>query len=80
MINKLTDEINDALNKVCGYSSVDLEGKFECSRGMETNIGNWICDVINTSFDGNSIVILNSGCIRSNEVFPTGHFTFKTLA
>lgn len=80
LVVKCSKELNEGLSKVCGHTSVELEGRMDCTRTMETNIGNWITDVINTEFMNCDLVILNSGAIRCNEIFPVGDLTFKNMS
>jgi len=45
-VKKYTEILNKRLDQNCAYTDVELEGRFECSRAMETNLGNWLADVI----------------------------------
>ena len=71
-IETYAHSFNQKLQEVCGYTEVDLEGRFEYLRSQETNIGNWITDVIRTEFDECQFVILNAGSLRSNSVTQKG--------
>lgn len=55
------------MDEVLGTFSVPLEGRFQSIRTGETNLGNWICDVILAS-TGADLVIVNSGTFRSDQV------------
>lgn len=68
-VDEWVKEIDEKLGFRCAYSCVKLESRFENVRARETNVGNWIADVIQTNFKENDIVLLNSGQIRSNKVF-----------
>jgi len=52
---------------VCGYTQVDLEGRFFKIRTGETNLSNMIVDVIRTDLDVD-LVLLNSGTLRLDNV------------
>lgn len=79
-VDKCASTLNERLELNCGYTDVELEGRFEFSRSCETNVGNWLSDVIHTDFVKNDIVLLNGGTIRSNAVIPIGNLTYKTMA
>jgi 5'-nucleotidase len=80
LVGKYANEVAARLDQVCAVLREDLEGRFECTRAMETNIGNWICDVILTEYEHADVVIMNAGTIRSNQVFSKGPLTFKQMA
>ena len=66
------------MDEVLGSFSVPLDGRFESVRTGETNLGNWVCDVILAS-TGADLVVLNSGTLRSDQVHPAGNFTMRDL-
>ena len=66
------------MNDVLGYFSVPLDGRFSIVRSEESNLGNWICDVI-LSATRADLVILNSGTLRSDRVHNPGPFTMRDL-
>lgn len=75
---KFTDSIEEHMKEVLGNFSVELEGRFSQIRTAETNLGDWVCDVV-LSATGADIVILNSGTFRSDQVHPAGPFTMRDL-
>jgi 5'-nucleotidase len=79
-VSKYTQELDSKLNQVCGYIDADIEGRFELLRSQETNMGNWIADLLYTEFPVCDIVILNGGTLRSNCVLNRGHITLKTVS
>lgn len=73
-----TDSIESRMNEVLGNFSVELDGRFSKIRTDETNLGDWVCDVV-LSATGADVVILNSGTFRSDQVHPAGPFTMRDL-
>lgn len=73
-----TASIDEHMKEVLGTFSVDLEGRFSEIRTKETNLGDWVCDVV-LSATGADVVILNSGTFRSDQVHPPGPFTMRDL-
>lgn len=66
------------MDEVLGIFAVPLDGRFEKIRTSETNLGNWVCDVV-LAATGADLVILNSGTFRSDMVHPAGQFTMRDL-
>lgn len=66
------------MNEVLGTFTVALEGRFSKIRTEETNLGNWICDIL-LAATGADLVILNSGTFRSDQIHPPGDFTLGDL-
>lgn len=55
------------MEEVLGKFCVPLEGRFSCVRRQESNLGNWVCDVL-LAATGADLVLLNSGTFRSDQV------------
>ncbi|PSN51090.1 hypothetical protein C0J52_01534 [Blattella germanica] len=78
MLEKYSSVMEGKMDEVLGSFSVPLDGRFESVRTGETNLGNWVCDVI-LAATGADLVILNSGTLRSDTVHPAGNFTMRDL-
>ncbi|KAJ6649497.1 Trifunctional nucleotide phosphoesterase protein YfkN [Pseudolycoriella hygida] len=70
--------IESKMGEVLGNFCVELNGLFSSIRTSETNLGNWVCDVV-LSATGADVVIINSGTFRSDQIHPAGPFTMKDL-
>lgn len=66
------------MSDVMGVFSVELDGRFSRVRTQETNLGNWVCDVVLAAV-GADVVILNGGTFRSDRIHPVGAFTMGDL-
>lgn len=75
---KYTSIIEEKMDEVLGCFSVPLDGRFTSIRTSESNLGNWVCDVV-LAATGADLVILNSGTFRSDQVHPAGDFTIRDL-
>ncbi|KAL1115309.1 hypothetical protein AAG570_007340 [Ranatra chinensis] len=64
--------------EVLGEFAVELDGRFESIRRQETNLGNWICDVV-LAATGADLALINSGTLRSDRIHPPGPFTLADL-
>lgn len=79
-IEENSSELNKKMSEICAYFDVDLEGRFECLRYEETNIGNLVTDIIRTEYDNVDLVLLNSGTLRSNAVIQKGDYSLRMLS
>ncbi|CAG2055001.1 unnamed protein product, partial [Timema podura] len=70
--------IEGKMDDVLGSFTVPLDGRFESVRRGETNLGNWVCDVV-LACTGADLVIMNSGTLRSDTVHAAGPFTLRDL-
>ena len=66
------------MTKELGVFEVELDGRFSSVRTMETNLGNFICDIMVAATDAD-FALINSGTFRSDTLHPAGAFTIKDL-
>lgn len=66
------------LDKVIGTIEVPLDARFNSVRTRETNVGNFICDIILTAVDAD-VVIVNSGTLRADRIIPSGPIKLRDL-
>nr|CAD7396689.1 unnamed protein product [Timema cristinae] len=78
MLEQFTGLIEGKMDDVLGSFTVPLDGRFESVRRGETNLGNWVCDVV-LACTGADLVIMNSGTFRSDTVHAAGPFTLRDL-
>ena len=57
-----------------------LKGKFKVLRTQETNLANFVADILYTEFHDTDIALINSGGLRSNSTFSEGPITFKQMS
>ena len=84
--DKKTAEIVDSyfkvmekkMKKIIGEVAVDLECRFSKIRTQETNVGNWICDIVKEDTKAD-VVLINSGTLRADCVVPSGPYSIKDL-
>ncbi|XP_034243359.1 trifunctional nucleotide phosphoesterase protein YfkN isoform X2 [Thrips palmi] len=77
-LEKFISQIEGKMEEVLGNFSVELDGRFSSVRTRETNLGNWVCDVV-LAATGADLVIINSGTLRSDMIHEPGAFTLGTL-
>ena len=66
------------MTKELGVFEVELDGRFSSIRAMETNLGNFVCDIMVASTEAD-FALINSGTFRSDTLHPAGSFTIKDL-
>ena len=66
------------MDEVLGCFSVDLDGRFSSIRTSETNLGNFISDIMLASCNGD-VALLNSGTLRSDRIHHKGDFKMRDL-
>lgn len=77
-LEKYSGIFEGKLNEVLGCFAVPLDGRFSSVRTGETNLGNWICDVVLAATNADCVLI-NSGTLRSDTVHSAGDFTLGDL-
>ncbi len=66
------------MDVVLGSINTELEGRFSYVRTQETNLGNFICDIMLEAIHADCAFI-NSGTLRSDCIHPAGDFRVKDL-
>ena len=73
-IQKYTEKLNEDLKILCGETEVELEARFKYIRTQETNLSNFMADILRTEYDVD-FTLMNSGTYRSNAVIEKGLLT-----
>ena len=63
---------NEILNDVLAKIEVDLDSRFTIVRTQESNIANFICDILLDSISVADCCIVNSGTFRADCINPSG--------
>ncbi|ESO83037.1 hypothetical protein LOTGIDRAFT_169666 [Lottia gigantea] len=71
-------QVDDKMDNKLGDILVDLDGRFAKIRTQETNLGNFVTDIILTATCAD-MTILNSGTFRSDRIHPRGDFIIRDL-
>mmetsp|Transcript_5095 Transcript_5095/g.7038 ORF Transcript_5095/g.7038 Transcript_5095/m.7038 type:complete len:645 (+) Transcript_5095:216-2150(+) len=79
IVDKFSALVGKSMDKVLGETSVDLDSRFQSIRTKETNIGNFVADIVRDDYGKADIVLLNSGCFRSDTIHPVGLFCVRDL-
>lgn len=72
------ENTSSLLEKEIGYINTPLDGRYTIVRTRETNMGNFMCDIVMTGVEADCC-LLNAGSLRSDRIHPVGPFTLKDL-
>eukprot|EP00095_Tigriopus_kingsejongensis_P003160 maker-scaffold791_size96783-snap-gene-0.28 protein:Tk03160 transcript:maker-scaffold791_size96783-snap-gene-0.28-mRNA-1 annotation:"5 -nucleotidase" len=78
VLEKYQEKMEAEMCKELGEFQCDLDGRFSSIRTQETNLGNFICDIMVASTNAD-FALLNSGTLRSDQVHAAGPFFLKDL-
>ena len=73
---KLSDQEETKIDEVLCKLGADLDGRFSSVRTAETNLGNFLCDVMLAALQADC-AILNAGTVRSNVKHSKGEFKLR---
>lgn len=78
MAAELTSALKEKLGKPVGYTLSPLDARFRTVRLEESNLGNFVCDLMRTHYDGDCCIIA-SGTIRGDQIYPPGLIRLKDI-
>jgi len=73
IVEQYTQLMGDEMETVLGRIVVNLDGRFEIIRTQESNLGNFITDIMLKSTEADAALI-NAGALRSDRIHPHGDF------
>ncbi|EFX89030.1 hypothetical protein DAPPUDRAFT_304700 [Daphnia pulex] len=79
VLDGFTGVIGEKMEEVLGEFTVPLDSLFASVRTSETNLGNFICDIMVAATDSD-LALLNSGTLRSDKIHPPGPFKIRDLS
>ena len=78
LVEKLTSSLRHKLEKPIGYTAVPLDGRFTTVRTKESNLGNFVCDLMRHYYDADC-AIMASGTVRGDQIYPPGVLLLKDI-
>ncbi|PCG96061.1 5'-Nucleotidase/apyrase [Penicillium occitanis (nom. inval.)] len=78
LVDKLTSTLKAKLEKPVGYTASALDGRFTTVRTRESNLGNFICDLMRYYYHADC-AIMAGGTIRGDQVYPPGLLRLKDV-
>lgn len=78
LVEKLTANLKAALQKPIGYTAAPLDARFRTVRLEESNIANFVCDIMRHHYSGDCC-IMASGTVRGDQIYPPGPILLKDI-
>ena len=78
MVNRLTASLKAKIEKPIGYTCVALDGRFTTVRLRESNLGNFVCDLMRYYYNADC-AIMAAGTIRGDQIYPPGILRLKDI-
>lgn len=78
LVEELTASLKTKLQKPIGYTLSPLDARFRTVRLKESNMANWVCDIMRHHYFGDCC-IMASGTIRGDQIYPPGPILLKDI-
>ncbi|XP_067652872.1 mannosylglucosyl-3-phosphoglycerate phosphatase-like [Haliotis asinina] len=78
IVDSKLGDVGSKMDEVLGEMAVEMDGRFSSIRTQETNLGNFVMDIMLTATKA-EIAMLNSGTFRSDKIHPKGIFKIRDL-
>ena len=78
LVQKLTNSLATKLEKPVGYTATPLDARFTTVRTKESNIGNFVCDLMRYYYNADCC-IMAAGTIRGDQIYPPGLLRLKDI-
>jgi len=77
-VDKCIATVSEGMDLVIGETAVDLDARFSSVRTQETNVGNFVADVLRVGIKAD-IAIINAGTFRTDAIIEKGPFKMRDL-
>lgn len=78
LASKLTAKLKQSLEKPVGWTAAPLDARFTTVRLRESNIGNFVCDIMRAHYDADC-ALMAAGTIRGDQIYPPGPIRVKDI-
>lgn len=78
LVTKLTSSLKSKLEKPIGYTAAPLDGRFTTVRTRESNLGNFVCDLMRFYYRSDCAMIAG-GTIRGDQIYSPGVLRLKDI-
>lgn len=75
---KITSALKAKMEKPIGWISAPLDARFTTVRLKESNMGNFVCDLMKLHYDA-ECCIMAAGTVRGDQVYPPGVLKVKDI-
>ena len=78
LVDKMTASLQAKLQKPIGYTATSLDGRFKTVRRAESNLGNFVCDLMRFYHDADC-GMMAAGTIRGDQIYPPGVIRIRDI-
>ncbi|POR38912.1 Mannosylglucosyl-3-phosphoglycerate phosphatase [Tolypocladium paradoxum] len=78
LVKDLTSKLQRSLSRPIGWTAMPLDARFGTVRVKESNIGNFVCDVMRR-YHNADCTMMASGTIRGDQIYPPGAVRIKDI-
>lgn len=78
LVDKMTSSLRAKLEKPIGYTVRPLDARFSTVRRMESNLGNFVCDLMRFYYTADC-AMMAGGTMRGDQIYPPGLLRLKDL-
>lgn len=78
LVESLTSSLKPKLEKPVGYTAVPLDARFTTVRARESNVGNFVCDLMRFYYSADC-AIMAGGTVRGDQIYPPGVLRLKDI-
>jgi 5'-nucleotidase len=78
LVEEQTREIRKRLDKPIGYTAAPLDARFTTVRTKESNIGNFVCDLMRYYYSADCC-IMAAGTVRGDQIYPPGVLKLRDI-
>lgn len=78
LVGKISSGLQVKMDRPIGYTAAPLDARFTTVRLRESNIGNFVCDLMRLYYQADC-TIMASGTIRGDQVYPPGVLRAKDM-
>ncbi|KAI9683780.1 MAG: hypothetical protein M1822_005970 [Bathelium mastoideum] len=78
LVDSLTSSLKSKLEQPIGYTAAPLDARFVTVRLKESNIGNFVCDIMRHYYSAEAC-LMAAGTIRGDQIYPPGVLKLKDI-
>lgn len=78
LVDRLTVQLKQSLDRPVGWTAAPLDARFSTVRVKESNMGNWVCDLMRLHYHG-ECAMMAAGTIRGDQIYAPGAIRIKDI-
>jgi 5'-nucleotidase len=79
LVERLTKSLKGRLERPIGYTLAPLDARFTTVRLKESNLGNFVCDLMRSYHPESSCALMCGGTLRGDQIYPPGEIKLKDI-